>query len=167
MDTLLLPDLGVKPDRSAAQVPIGAKLAARLALLLEAGMTMWPSPIRKAKATRTRTGTLRCANTGMLLNRASTRMTGQSMGVIHASTWASVKVSMGGACLGALLAVGCLQLLAGVSAPRPTHFLCWCKESKQRKHLEELAVVAVVTGRCAPAGEARCSRKVLLDTQCS
>ena len=25
---------------------------------------------------------------------------------------------------------------AGVSAPRPTHFLCWCKESKPRKHLE-------------------------------
>jgi hypothetical protein len=25
---------------------------------------------------------------------------------------------------------------AGVSAPRPTHFLCWCKESKQRRHLE-------------------------------
>jgi hypothetical protein len=26
--------------------------------------------------------------------------------------------------------------LAGISAPRPTYFLCWCKESKQRKHLE-------------------------------
>jgi hypothetical protein len=29
-----------------------------------------------------------------------------------------------------------LALQAGVSAPRPTHFLCWCKESKPRKHLE-------------------------------
>ena len=28
---------------------------------------------------------------------------------------------------------------AGVSAPRPTHFLCWCKESKPRKHLEHNA----------------------------
>jgi hypothetical protein len=26
--------------------------------------------------------------------------------------------------------------LAGGSSPRPTHFLCWCKESKQRKHLQ-------------------------------
>jgi len=26
-------------------------------------------------------------------------------------------------------------------------------------------LVAVVIGRCAPAGETRCSRKVLLDTQ--
>ena len=25
---------------------------------------------------------------------------------------------------------------AGVSAPRPTYFLCGCKERKQRKHLE-------------------------------
>ena len=33
-------------------------------------------------------------------------------------------------------AVGGLALQAGVSAPRPTHFLCWCKESKPRKHLE-------------------------------
>ncbi len=32
---------------------------------------------------------------------------------------------------------GCgLALQAGVSAPRPTHFLCGCKESKPRKHLE-------------------------------
>ena len=32
---------------------------------------------------------------------------------------------------------GCvLALQAGVSAPRPTYFLCWCKESKPRKHLE-------------------------------
>jgi len=32
---------------------------------------------------------------------------------------------------------GCVRAMqAGVSAPRPTHFLCWCKESKPRKHLE-------------------------------
>ena len=30
-----------------------------------------------------------------------------------------------------------LALQAGVSAPRPTHFLCWCKESKPRKHVED------------------------------
>jgi hypothetical protein len=56
-------------------------------------------------------------------------------------------------------------VLPGVSAPGPTHFLCWCKESKQRKHLEEHAVVVTLTGRCAPGGDMRCSRKVLLDTQ--
>jgi len=33
-------------------------------------------------------------------------------------------------------AVCALAMQAGVSAPRPTHFLCWCKESKPRKHLE-------------------------------
>ena len=54
---------------------------------------------------------------------------------------------------------------AGVSPPGATHFLCRCKESKQRKHLEELAVVGVGIGRFAPGGAARCSRKVLLDTQ--
>ena len=32
---------------------------------------------------------------------------------------------------------GCVRALqAGVSAPRPTHFLCWCKESKPRNTLE-------------------------------
>jgi hypothetical protein len=33
-------------------------------------------------------------------------------------------------------AAGGRAMQAGVSAPRPTHFLCWCKESKPRKHLE-------------------------------
>ena len=56
-----------------------------------------------------------------------------------------------------------LRLLAGVSAPRPTHFLCWCKESKQRKHLEEHAVVAVVSDRYAPAGGARGLAQQALD----
>ena len=33
-------------------------------------------------------------------------------------------------------AVGGRAMQAGVSAPQPTHFLCGCKESKPRKHLE-------------------------------
>ena len=41
------------------------------------------------------------------------------------------------------LPVDRLRLLAGVSAPRPTHFLCWCKESKPRKHLQGRAVAGL------------------------
>ncbi len=52
----------------------------------------------------------------------------------------------------------------GFSAPGPTHFLCWCKESEQRKHLEEHVVVAVAIGRCRSSRCHAKSRKGLLDT---
>ena len=52
--------------------------------------------IRKARATRTRAGTLRCASTGIEPNRASMRTNGQISGLIHSRTCASVKVSTNG-----------------------------------------------------------------------
>ncbi len=47
---------------------------------------------------------------------------------------------------------GCLFVAAAgrVSPRRASHFLCWCKESNQRKHLNTISLA--VTGRCAPAG---------------
>ncbi len=48
--------------------------------------------------------------------------------------------------------LACLQ--AGGSSRRPTYFLCWCKESRQRKHLESMRLTTspVAPDRCAPAG---------------
>ncbi len=47
--------------------------------------------------------------------------------------------------------MACLQ--AGGSSRRPTYFLCWCKESRQRKHLESMrrTTSPVDVDRCAPA----------------
>jgi hypothetical protein len=51
--------------------------------------------------------------------------------------------------------LACLQ--AGDSSRRPTYFLCWCKESRQRKHLESMrrTTSPVDVDRCAPAGGVR------------
>jgi hypothetical protein len=51
--------------------------------------------------------------------------------------------------------LACLQ--AGGSSRRPTYFLCWCKESRQRKHLESMrrTISSVAPDRCAPAGGVR------------
>jgi hypothetical protein len=53
----------------------------------------------------------------------------------------------------------CLQ--AGGSSRRPTYFLCWCKESRQRKHLESMrrTTSPVAPDRCAPAGDVRALAK--------
>ena len=50
--------------------------------------------MKKASATRTRIGTMRWPSTGSDVNSASARRNGHSSGVIHASSCASVKVSM-------------------------------------------------------------------------
>jgi hypothetical protein len=44
-----------------------------------------------------------------------------------------------------------------MSSRRPTYFLCWCKESRQRKHLESMrrTISLVDIDRCAPAGGVR------------
>jgi hypothetical protein len=52
--------------------------------------------------------------------------------------------------------LACLQ--AGDSSRRPTYFLCWCKESRQRKHLGiqmRRTTSPVDIDRCAPAGGVR------------
>jgi hypothetical protein len=51
--------------------------------------------------------------------------------------------------------LACLQ--AGGSSRRPTYFLCWCKESRQRKHLKSMrrTTSSVDADRCAPAGGVR------------
>jgi hypothetical protein len=51
--------------------------------------------------------------------------------------------------------LACLQ--AGGSSRRPTYFLCWCKESRQRKHLKSMrrTTSPVAPDRCAPAGGVR------------
>jgi hypothetical protein len=50
---------------------------------------------------------------------------------------------------------------AGGSSRRPTYFLCWCKESRQRKHLESMqrTISLVAPDRCAPAGGVRALAK--------
>jgi hypothetical protein len=55
--------------------------------------------------------------------------------------------------------LACLQ--AGGSSRRPTYFLCWCKESRQRKHLESMrrTTSSVAPDRCAPAGGLRALAK--------
>jgi hypothetical protein len=55
--------------------------------------------------------------------------------------------------------LACLQ--AGGSSRRPTYFLCWCKESRQRKHLESMrrTISSVDVDRCAPAGGVRALAK--------
>jgi hypothetical protein len=55
--------------------------------------------------------------------------------------------------------LACLQ--AGDSSRRPTYFLCWCKESRQRKHLESMrrTISSVGPDRCAPAGGVRALAK--------
>ena len=60
-----------------------------------AGKLAWAqNAIRNASATRTRAGTLRWPITGNEPKSASTRKKGHRIGVIHSSTWVSVKVSM-------------------------------------------------------------------------
>jgi hypothetical protein len=53
-------------------------------------------------------------------------------------------------------------LRAGGSSRRPTYFLCWCKESRQRKHLESMrrTISPVAIDRCAPAGGVRVLAKL-------
>jgi hypothetical protein len=55
--------------------------------------------------------------------------------------------------------LACLQ--AGGSSRRPTYFLCWCKESRQRKHLESMrrTTSPAAPDRCAPAGGVRALAK--------
>ncbi len=49
-----------------------------------------------------------------------------------------------------------------VSPRRATYFLCWCKGSRQRKHLKSIFHVA--TARCAPGGGGSGSRPWGLDS---
>jgi hypothetical protein len=44
-----------------------------------------------------------------------------------------------------------------MSSRQPTYFLCWCKESRQRKHLESMrrTISPAAPDRCAPAGGMR------------